>query len=354
MTTNQPEQNIKDRYIAAFLGCAIGDCLGMPIEGWKKSQIERHVGKVTTFLDPVIIKDERTGLRFIKDQDGPLKCYTEDLKAGEFTDDTILTIGLAKSIIESNGFNLNNAAQHQLLAYEAQRQPDGSIKGGFGRTTHEGIANLKRGLSPLESGVIGGQGNAPAMKMMPVGLYMHATGKYNEGVRFAEQVGRITHLDPRSLAGGVVQAHAIYSVLQGISRKDFVNSLVDVCKQYEKQVTTEFPLHESGSVLSRLEWIQQNYDATPDIAHNHLRSSSEGFSSHPFALFMFQKYWDNPIEGLIETVNYGGDCDTTGAMYGALCGAKNGLIFPEHLVNGLKEKEKLISLGEKMYGLRNI
>ena len=353
-TAQNKEQQIKDRYIATFLGCAIGDSLGMPIEGWKKEQIERYVGRITTFIDPVIITDKKTGIRFLKDEYGPLKCYTEDLKAGEFTDDTILTIALAKSIIESNGFHLNNAAQHQLLAYEAQRQSDGSLKGGFGRTTHEGIANLKRGLSPLESGVIGGPGNAPAMKMSPLGLYIHATGKYEEGVHFAEQVSSITHLDPRSIAGGIVQAHAIYSVLQGISRKDFVNSLVDVCKQYEKPVTTEFPLHESGSVLSRLEWIQQNYDATPDIAHNHLRSSSEGFSSHPFALFMVQKYWDDPITGLIETVNYGGDCDTTGAMYGAICGAKNGLIFPNHLVNGLLEKDKLISLGEKMYGLRHI
>ena len=71
--------------------------------------------------------------------------------------------------------------------------------------------------------------------------------------------------------------------------------------------------------------------------------------SHPFAILMFQKYWDNPLEGLIGTINYGGDCDTTGAMYGALMGAKEGLIFPEKLVRDLHNNDYLMQLGEKMW-----
>ncbi|GEM_PF-2381436 len=348
------EQNIKDRYIATFLGCAIGDSLGMPIEGWKKEQIERYVGRVTTFLNPVIIKDERTGIRFLKDEYGPLKCYTEDLKAGEFTDDTLLTIALAESLIESKRFDLDNVSKHQLAAYESQRQPDGSIKGGFGRTTADAFKNLKQGIGPSESGVIGGPGNAPAMKISPLGIYMDAKKCYQEGLAFAAAVGKITHLDPRSLANGVVQAHAVYSVLQNISRDELVDLLVDVCVKWEKPVTPEFRLYEQGSLHSRLEWIAKHKDASVQEAYDSLHNSYMGFSSHPFALFMVQKYWDDPITGLIETVNYGGDCDTTGAMYGAICGAKNGMIFPTHLVNGLREKEKLISLGEKMYALRTI
>lgn len=343
--------DLQDKYIGTLIGCASGDALGMPIEGWKRTQIKRYVGRVTQFMDPVIIKDDRTGLRFLKDEDGPLKCYTEDLVSGEFTDDTILTVALAESIVACSGLDIFDVGARQLGAYEAQRQPDGSVKGGFGRTTHQGIENLRRGISPLESGVIGGPGNAPAMKISPIGLYMHARGKYDEGLVFAEQVGRITHLDPRSLAGGVVQAHGVYSVLQGISRDDFVHSLADVCLRYEKLVTPEFPLYQRGSLLSRLEWIREHQEVSAQEAHEELRSSSEAFCSHAFALFMFQKYWDDPIEGMIETVNYGGDCDTTGAIFGALCGAKYGMIFPEKWVNGLLEKDKLIKLGEQMYQL---
>lgn len=47
----------------------------------------------------------------------------------------------------------------------------------------------------------------------------------------------------------------------------------------------------------------------------------------------------------------GGDCDTTGAMFGALAGAKNGIIFPGDW--RLNDKEKLLSLGRGIYNLRN-
>ena len=31
---------MKERYIATLVGCALGDILGMPVEGWKREQIK--------------------------------------------------------------------------------------------------------------------------------------------------------------------------------------------------------------------------------------------------------------------------------------------------------------------------
>lgn len=67
---------------------------------------------------------------------------------------------------------------------------------------------------------------------------------------------------------------------------------------------------------------------------------------------MFQKYWNNPIEGLIETVNFGGDCDTTGAIYGSLCGAKNGMIFPAKWIEPLKDFEKIKKIADRIFELK--
>ena len=100
-----------------------------------------------------------------------------------------------------------------------------------------------------------------------------------------------------------------------------------------------------------MEWIASHKNAEDAEAHQVLGSSSIVFQSHPFALFMFQKYWNEPVEGLIETVNYGGDCDTTGAMYGVLAGAKNGMIFPLHWLNELQNRDKIIKLGKNLYEL---
>lgn len=74
--------------------------------------------------------------------------------------------------------------------------------------------------------------------------------------------------------------------------------------------------------------------------------------AYPFTIFMFQKYWDDPVKGIIETVNFGGDCDTTGAIFGALAGARHGMVFPKEWVDVLKNKDRLQKAAEGIYALR--
>ena len=340
-----------ERYIGTLLGCAVGDALGMPVEGWNRDQIKKYVGRITKPIDPVILKDS-SGNLIEKDEFGELKSFTKDLSIGDGTDDTVLTFALGESILEKKGLDIYDIAKRQLAAYEATLKPDGTSSAGFGTTTIEGFKNLQKGLSPLESGIIGGPGNAPAMKISPVGIYMDVTGKYNEGLHYAELIAKITHLDPRSVALGPVHAHVIYSLLQGVSRDELINSAFDVCLKNEKQVTGEFMCHEMGSLASRLQWIKENKDTDTETAFKNIRNSSLGFESYPFTLFMFQKYWDDPIEGMIETVNHGGDCDTTGAIYGTMCGAKNGLIFPSEWTGVSKYFARAFGLGRGLYNLK--
>ncbi|MBI2173861.1 MAG: phosphoenolpyruvate carboxylase, partial [Candidatus Omnitrophica bacterium] len=103
-----------------------------------------------------------------------------------------------------------------------------------------------------------------------------------------------------------------------IPRNDFVSSLTSVCRRYEMPLGRSNARSGSGSLSERVEWVAASMDAEAADAHRNLGSSSLVFSSYPFALFMLQKYWDNPVEGLVEVVNFGGDTDTTGAIYGAL------------------------------------
>ena len=286
----------RKQYIATGVGCGIGDTLGMSVEGFKRAQIQKYVGRITEPMAPFIVRDaagnrmdsDEFGELGYYDQNKVLRYYTEDLELGEFTDDTINYVAIAEALAE-RGLDLQSVAEKRLVAYNACILPDGHTRGGFGQTTTAGMKNLQQGISPLESGVIGGPGNAPAMMLHGLGLYADATGKYDQSLQFAELVGRMTHLDPRSLAGGVVQTHAIYSLLQGVNRKEFVSSLVDICRKYEKPATSEFSLHGWGSLVARLEWIQQNKDATGEAAYLHITPSSTAYCSHPFALFMFQK-----------------------------------------------------------------
>src|SRR3989338_4573089 len=342
-----------EKYKGVLLGCAVGDTLGMAVEGWKKEQIKKYVGSVREPMAPVIIKNE-DGSEKTEDENGKLKYWTRDLKKGEWTDDTILTMAIAESIAEKNALDLEDNAKKHIIAYEALRMPDGRIKGGFGGTTQEAFKQLQAGKSPYHSGVIGGPGNAPAMKMHPVGMYMHATENYESGLSFARALGKMTHLDPRSIVSGIVQAHAIYALLDGVSRNELIHSVAKICKQYEEPLTEEFTWHKKGALLSRLEWISDNRDTTADEAHAHLGSSSAVYQSYPFSLFMLQKNFDSPLQGLIETVNYGGDCDTTGAIFGALAGARHGSAWlPSAWLDVLQGKERIVNAAHDIYALKN-
>ncbi len=278
---------IEEKYIATLVGCALGDTLGMPVEGWRKEQIKKYIGKITRPMTQRIIIDN-SGSIIKEDEFGKIKYWNKDLNVGDYTDDTILTLALAESITERQGLDLTYIAKKQLEAYELTIDSNGNSNGGFGRTTVEGFKNLKNGISPLESGVIGYPGNAPAMKMSPLGLYMHAIGKYDEGIYFAEKVGKITHLDPRSIVSGVVQAHAIYYILHGISRHEFMASIAAICSKYEKPIEKTFAYADKGSLTSKLEWVRDNADSDCDAAFNYLGNSSFVYESYPFAIFMFQ------------------------------------------------------------------
>ena len=312
----------------------------MPVEGWKPEQIQRYAGRIENFLDPVIPRDA-AGNILKRDEFGKLYDYTREFTAGQYTDDTILTIALAESLLH-HGLDLEHAAAQHILAYHS------NIKGGFGRTTVAAFKRLEQGISPIHSGVTGQPGNGPAMKMAPVGLYMHATGDTLRGLQFSEQVSKMTHLDPRSVVSGMVQAAAIFFLGEKYCRQDFIDALYETSSTYEQPVPSGYYLAEQGTFTERLRWILEHNDASTEEAYHTLGNSGLVYQSHPFAIFMFQHYWNNPMEGLLATVNYGGDCDTTGAMYGALAGAKHGMFFPSSLVERLQEHAYLMDLGWRL------
>ena len=224
----------REKYIATLLGCALGDSLGMAVEGWNREQIQKYIGKVTTLIDPVLVRDKEGNL-IREDELGKLKYYTKNLKRGDYTDDTILTLAIAESIIERQGLDLKYACHRQLRAYEETLDDSGKSDYGFGGTTVKAFDNLRRGLPPSESGVLG-LGNGPAMKMSPVGLYMDLDDCYHDGLEFAEALGRSTHLDPRSVASGVLQAHAVCTLLHDPSKDEFLDSMLDVCMKHEQKI----------------------------------------------------------------------------------------------------------------------
>ncbi len=330
----------KEQYIATLIGTGIGDALGMPVEGMKPQQIQRYAGRITDYIDPVIPKDPLTGKSLLTDEFGKLKQYNQHNKAGDYTDDTILGLALAEALAD-HGRDITMIAQYQLEAYQTANNATEGPRGGFGQTTVQAMEQLSKGFPATESGVIGGPGNGPAMKIAPFGLDIYAHDDLDVGLVYAHAIGKITHLDPRSLVSGQIQAAAIYLIGKKCTKQEFREQLYLLSNEHEQPTPAHFSLADQGTFTERLAWIVAHHEATSEEAYHTLGSGSKVYASHPFALFMFQKYWEEPLEGLIKTINYGGDCDTTGAMFGALAGAQHGMFFPDYLLEGLRGRERL-------------
>jgi len=340
---------MEEKFIASLIGVAVGDTLGMPVEGWKKKQIKKYIGRITEPRDSFVVKDS-SGNEVTEDEFGKLKYWTKGLKAGQYTDDTILTLAVAESIADKGRIDLHDISKRHL--HEFYTRIDAGEVAPFGGTTRKAMENLKNGRSPYLSGVLQGPGNAPPMKMAPVGLYMAATDDYEGGLRHAQEIGYMTHHDPRSVISGMLQAFGVYKLLtrkNGYNRENFLADMFLLADTFEGKIPEGAALSNRGGITERITWIMKHPDAQNEDAHKELGSSSLVFSSYPFTLFMFQKYWNKPLEGLIETVNFGGDCDTTGAMYGALAGALHGAFYPKEWLPVLEGRERLEHAARGIY-----
>ena len=118
----------KDKVRGMFLGCAIGDSLGMCVEGWDADRIKETHGRIETYIDPKGHK------------------YHDGMRAGSTTDDTQLTITVAEALIEADGVDLDVQAAHHVKAFKKHT-------GGWGRTTREAIEKLANGVHWKESGI---------------------------------------------------------------------------------------------------------------------------------------------------------------------------------------------------------
>src|SRR5512135_1261551 len=111
--------------IATLVGCAIGDALGNPFE-------------MRPAASPLLINWDglfKAGGTFWQGE------------AGQYTDDTLMSMALAASLIEKAGFDPADAAQKYLAWYES-----GNTRG-IGTTTASALATLKLGASWQESGL---------------------------------------------------------------------------------------------------------------------------------------------------------------------------------------------------------
>ncbi|MFN3346425.1 MAG: ADP-ribosylglycohydrolase family protein [Candidatus Bipolaricaulaceae bacterium] len=266
------------RFQGCLIGLAVGDALGMPVEGWSKTEITRTYGTLREMVD------------------GPRP-------AGNVTDDTLQTLFLAESIVELGEFNPDHAAQKLLLWYRTDPFGIGIHTARVMRLMEQGwnwpeaAEAVERTHAPWTAG------NGSLMRCSPIALRYHRDlVMLFEGSRLSSL---LTHAN-RLCQEACVFFNAVLSrVLLGWDERDALSFALEISA------------HASPEVLERAEGVREK--AAGDVP-----CSGFVLDTLECALWAWWHFEDFE-EALVAVVNLGGDADTNGAVAGALLGAQYGL-----------------------------
>ncbi|MEM7164600.1 MAG: ADP-ribosylglycohydrolase family protein [Planctomycetota bacterium] len=332
MTADEPSlrERLKPRFRGTLLGGAIGDALGFPFEGSSRFFV-------------CALGDEAVQ-RFERHRSG---YYA----AGQYSDDTQMTLALANSIVEHGVVDGAKVAAAFVPLWRENRIV------GRGGACSEAVQRLIDGSATWEtSGAEEGRaGNGAAMRAAPLGLWNH--DRPHELLHDVELTSRITHTDVRAVAGAAVVAT---SVSYNLTHHDVIlGDFLDVVGQAAGHFSDGFA--QSLQQLPRLLSLREE-EAVAEIAKSGLdsayRESSDGIT--PFvvptvliALYAFLRS-PNDFEGALRCcLQAGGDVDTTASICGSISGALNGIDgLPPALVDGVVDGDQIVAVADAMYALK--
>ncbi len=316
-----PRHDLSDRFLGCLLGLAIGDALGMPVEGWDPDAVRERYGWIDTY-HPRVAPDGR-----------------EIEAAGEITDDTEMMLCHVESLVSTGGLvDPENTGMRFLRLYHSDSRRF------MGRTT---ITSLMRAdeTGDFQAGT-GGEnaaGNGVAMRIAPVGL-VHSAGRFNPEVFVREvmRAGLITHSNPEAINGAIAVAYGVRLLASGTVPLDVL--IDEVCSFIDED-----------NVARRLRiaamHVRSDEDRERHIAELQRIGTSGYVAESVASAFYCAVAAGGEFRRAVELgVNAGGDADTVAAMAGALAGAHAGASqLPLDLVEGLAGRAYILVAAPSLY-----
>jgi ADP-ribosyl-[dinitrogen reductase] hydrolase len=256
--------DVRARATSAFLGLALGDALGATLEFMTPAEIRAAHG----------VHREIVGGGWLR------------LRAGRVTDDTELSLCVARGIEAAGGWDARAVAERFAAWLRAGPTDVGStVRKGIRRFMLEGTL-----AGPPNEG---DAGNGAAMRMVPVALA--TLGDDALMARWAVEQARITHHHPLSDAACVHVGELVQLACLGRSKARLRGA--------------------SDALVAR----------APAFAFQPYRGLATGYVVDTLRTVLHGFHSTHGFEAcLVEIVNRGGDADTTGAIGGAIAGAYYG------------------------------
>jgi ADP-ribosyl-[dinitrogen reductase] hydrolase len=320
----EPGPEMKSRFLGSLVGCAVGDALGAPFEGYWEHQLPGRKALLRGFAE------------------------VEGYPRGQYTDDTQLTLATIESIVRQRGLAPADIARSIAALWKNH-----SVVGPGGSCTFAANAFLKTRDWTTCGAPVGQAGNGTAMRTAALGLYFLRDPERLPAA--VADVSRITHQDPRSVAGGVAIAKAaqLLATLDTIDAGYFCNSIADAIRPYEPRfadMIQDLPTRlreDRETALHAIAWAGSSIPEfsrpiiTPFVVPTVLA-----------ALWVLLRHPSSWSEAVSEVIHLGGDVDTLGAIVGALSGVKLGVAaIPVHLTSGVLGGDRIKTLALQYYEL---
>lgn len=258
------DPQLLDRALGAYLGLAIGDALGGTVEFLTRQEIQQRYG----------VHCKMIGGGWLH------------LAPGQVTDDTEMSLCLGRSLARCAGLDIEDVCEEFALWLK-------SAPIDVGNTCRRGIRRYileKTVESPPSDG---DGGNGACMRNLPVAMATLGDGARLEAWTLAQC--RITHNHPLSDAGSLALGRMVHRLLAGEgipAARTEAMALVERYRNFRFDTPGNTP---SAYIVDTVRAVLHTYFVT-----------------------------DSFRSCLIETVNLGGDADTTGALAGMLAGATYG------------------------------
>lgn len=291
----------EDRFLGTLLGMAIGDALGMPLAGMSKEAIAEEFGEIDHFIT-----------RGTPSAPGA--------KVGEFTDETEVALCIVESMTTNRGeVDADNiGARLQYLSKGDSRKwlPVATLEA-LGRAAVDDNYHVPLDEDGPATGDVASRG-------VPTGL-LAAVGEFDAGwLRNAsEAVTRLTHGSPAAIAAATAVAYGVNLAARDVPAERWAGETADFLET-----------GEMAAALRQVSGVGEDVSTGDAIIRV---GTSPAARESVAAAWIAAARATSFDEAVFAAVQAGGAADTTGAIAGALAGARFGSSgVPQGLIDDLE------------------
>lgn len=367
---SRSNSELEERFVAAMTFSAIGDAWGWPTEFVRPDSRRK----------PPFSLPLRDFVTWKKVVGGRWWGYPDKVAAGEYSDDTQLTLAVARCIRPSGAFDCEKFAYSELpLWLHYERGGGRSVKTAARALLRPNADYLNNFYRQKTVEYRNAGANGAAMRNLPIALVSVHDQKKLVRDSFLNSI--ITHGHPRAILGSILFGLAVqYNLLcretngnelleylqdgiegseSSVANNEKIQLWIDRWNRQNGRTTNTFREEFRKTLNEALSYIKglRKFAGQPPKQYYQFvgalspETRGSGLATVCAALFLFLENESRPEEGVYTAVNMlGSDTDTIASFVGALAGARYGMsVVPSHLSEKLQDREYISKMARQLH-----